>query len=192
MTEKPALADLRAALDAQHVRIRALLEHVLGSAPPDRAAALSELTRFLVIHESGEHAALHAPSLAHFSDTELAGSRLQEEEHAGHILQRLAELGVDSAAFATQVDLLLGALDRHARAEEQEELPAFAAQASAAEQQRLVGTLRRIEELFAERGPRATVPVRATPAQQRAAAARAFPGPDDDVARPGGTSGHRA
>lgn len=76
MTEKPALADLRAALDAQHVRIRALLEHVLGCpAPPDRAAALSELTRFLVIHESGEHAALHAPSLAHFSDTELAGSR---------------------------------------------------------------------------------------------------------------------
>lgn len=73
------------------------------------------------------------------------------------------------------MDLLLGDLDRHARAEEQEELPAFAAQASAAEQQRLVGTLRRIEELFAERGPER--PCRCAPRRRNSAPPPPGPSP---------------
>ena len=118
-------ADVVAVVTAQHARVTQLVREV-GLAPAaERGIALHGLLAYLAGHEAVEEELLHPWAV--FDDNEPVGqARVTEETGVGEQIKRLEELGPDSEVFSTQFGLIEEAITRHARAEEEQELPRLA------------------------------------------------------------------
>lgn len=149
--------DLFAALTAQHGRIKAMMADVLDTVGNDRVDAFARLCHYLALHEAAEEEVMH-PVIAAQLDAQaqavLVQERLVEEQGAGDVIGRLEDFGaVDTPEFLVQFDLLREAVQAHAAAEEERELPALAHGGDAVGIGAVVAALARVDELADGSGP---------------------------------------
>lgn len=113
-----------AAVVAQHGRITSMMRAVAEA--PDAAArreAFDVLRGYLAQHEAAEEQAIHPLARTEEGGEPVARQRELEESGAAQQVKRLEEIDLESPSFGVQFGLFEEAVDAHAKAEEQEELP---------------------------------------------------------------------
>jgi uncharacterized membrane protein len=114
--------DVRAAIANQHSRITELVHAVSLGSEHEQGAALTELLRYVAGHEAVEEELIH-PLVPAVGERDLGAARAREETGMAEQIELLERLEVGSRTFLNQFGLLEDAISRHAKAEEQEELP---------------------------------------------------------------------
>jgi hemerythrin superfamily protein len=107
---------------AQHQQIKLLFAQVATAPGEHKQQLFQELVRLLAVHESLEQAVVHPLAERELVDAEaVVPPRIAEERDAKQALNRLYELGVDSAQFDIELAALRDAVTAHAEAEEEME-----------------------------------------------------------------------
>ena len=153
-----ASRDLSTALAAQHSRIKAMMTDVLNSDGAVRADSFAELCHYLAIHEAAEEEVMHPAALAGADQSgvvRVIEDRLEEEKGAGDVIGQLEGIdSVDAPGFLVQFDLLHAAVQTHAEAEEEREVPILVAAGDAVAIGRVLDALARVDGLAEdEAGP---------------------------------------
>lgn len=122
----PTAAELGGQVTAQHGMIRAGFHAVKAASGNEQETATRELLRLLAMHEAAEELTVH-PALAHAGSGPLGvgEDRMQEEQQAVQLVERLQALDVGSYEYKMQFRLLEEAVTHHATSEETSELPLF-------------------------------------------------------------------
>ncbi len=128
------------ALAAAHVMIRERFAAARAARDlPSRTDHFAALLRELAAHEAAEQTAYHGVVDAR--------QRLAEEDEAARTIARLEQLGVDSEAYGLQLDLIREGVERHAQAEETQEMPEFLDRADQRQQRRFVALLKAAQRI---------------------------------------------
>lgn len=118
-------------LTGQHGLVRSLLTEVRLQSGGSRQDAMDELRATLATHEAWERGWVHPLVTSTVRNggpaPEVMTDRLIEENDTGIVLDRLATMRMSSGTFGTQFGLLAEAVEHHATAEEERELPLLAA-----------------------------------------------------------------
>lgn len=109
-------------IELQHTRIRSLLDEVSASVGQQRQAAFDELRELLARHETAEEMVLRP--LSRSVEPDVAEARMDEENEAKEQLARLEAMDVTGEEFARAFAPFADAVRAHAKAEEEDELPA--------------------------------------------------------------------
>ena len=113
--------DVVALLIAQHSLIRDLFAEVKHAPEATRREAFTRLVRLLAVHETAEEEVVHPLARLQPGGSGVVDDRLDEENQAKQLLQRLEEIGPEGAEFEQLLDELRTAVLEHARAEERYE-----------------------------------------------------------------------
>ncbi|WP_137122275.1 cytochrome P450 [Segeticoccus rhizosphaerae] len=140
-------ADLVAAVTAQHGQIAQLISRTAQSEGETRREAFEALRRLMALHEAAEQATIHPLVTASNGEgSEVGQERVEEEDEASNLMERLESFDVTSYEFTIQVQLLEEAVTFHANAEETRELPRLR-DAPEADLRRAIGALSTVEQL---------------------------------------------
>lgn len=106
----------------QHARLEELFQLVETSKGKAKQSAFKELAELLLVHEASEAEVVH-PLAAQSIDSgvEVIDERLEEEDEAKELLQKLIKAGTGDAAFDADFQLLRTAVLEHATREERYE-----------------------------------------------------------------------
>lgn len=109
-------------LRRQHARISALLRRVMHVDGGERREAVTDLLRYLALHESAEQIFVHPAGLRAAGDRAAVQGRVAEEHEIEAVIANLEGLDPDSMDFMIYFGLLEEALSGHLRAEEDVEV----------------------------------------------------------------------
>jgi len=134
--------DIIDGLLAQHQQIKLLFAQVATAPGEHKQRLFQELTRLLAVHESVEETILHPLAERELVDADaVVPPRIAEERDAKQALNRLYELGVDSAQFDIELAALRDAVTAHAEAEEELEFGQLRLIVEPERLQRMVATM---------------------------------------------------
>lgn len=122
-TSGRATKDVIDILIDQHEQLKVWMAQVANPAAADRAEAFEAVAELLEHHEHGEQKVIHAATRHAAQAGQLAGERMEEEQHASKALNELRKLGVDAPEFPGKFADFRDAVLEHAQHEEQEEFP---------------------------------------------------------------------
>lgn len=141
--------EVLALLSRQHGRMQELLRRATTCEVASRDEVVGELVRFLAAHDG----ALLVATRPVGEEQGGTGSRLVADPAVAEVLELVDDLGPSSEGFVRRLSLLGPALERHARHEEEVEVPHFLATHVDEDRERALGILRTVDELAAEDGP---------------------------------------
>ena len=154
--DAPTVAQLTGAVTEQHGMVRTAFRTLQHAGADDREAALHALLQLLALHEAAEQLTVH-PAITRMGSERVGRERAAEEKQAVQLIERLQDLEPASFEFHIQLDLLEEAVENHATAEEERELPRFV-ELTAAERTAIGTALARVVDgVGLERAPLATV-----------------------------------
>lgn len=136
---------LRTTIAGQHSRLRALFAEATGADDEERGVRFADLARYLAIHDAATQTYLPHPE----GDPSAASS----------MVSRLETIGPGDPYFLIQLGLLEESVEERARRLERDELPVLE---SGLAPRALIAAregLERVDDLYADRGSGAAVPV---------------------------------
>ena len=128
-------------LHRQHAHIAELLSHVLDVSGPERSTAMTELLRYLALHESAEQTFMHPVGLRTAGDAAAVQGRMAEEGEIVAVITNLEGVKPDSMDFLIYISLLEEAFHSHSRAEEEVEASVLGANVGNDELERIAQDL---------------------------------------------------
>ncbi len=138
-----------ATLAGQHAHIRELAAAVRDTGPAEQQPTFARLCAYLSAHEAVERVFLHsAPDEG--AAAQAASDRVAEEDAVGRGIAALEEMGEGDPAFGPQFEELFAAIEQHATAEEQEEVPNLVEVLTLEDVAAVQRALLRVPELAAE------------------------------------------
>jgi hypothetical protein len=144
--------ELVAVIGGQHVRIERLMVEVLHTSGPEQQVVFDQFRRFLALHEAAEQVLVRPVALEVLPDDAVSRQRITEEQDAAAVVAHLETL-VGSDVFDVQFGLLREAVTKHAKAEEQEELPKLVAALPDRALSMAVAGLGKVEPWATDTGP---------------------------------------
>ncbi len=144
-------------LVSQHEQIKSLFAETLSATGEEREKAFVQLRRMLAVHETAEEEIVHPRAKRKIADGEaVVDKRLEEENEAKKVLQKLEKLDVDSEEFTRHLTELRDAVLDHAEHEEKDEFSKLGEELSDEELERM-GRAAKLAEAIAPTRPHAGV-----------------------------------
>ena len=124
--EVPTATEIAGAVTAQHGMIRSAFHAAKTGSDTTKRAATRRLLQLLAMHEAAEQLTVHPALLRAGGGVVGVGEdRMEEEQQATQLVERLQDFEYGTYEHDMQFALLEEAVTHHAEAEERSELPLF-------------------------------------------------------------------